>query len=519
MQLSDENIENSVEEIRELFKNSAVSPDDCVKICLLVEEALLRFQQHFGKEHKVIIKTRKWFGIPKVVIRLQGAPFNPLDTNDDNDEMLTADIMQSLLKYEHARTVYAYKNGYNEISTYATKEQKAVKIPGGNITKSILAAVVLAALSSLLPADWQNVATNDIAAPLLEALMGMIVALTGPFVFISVVSGICIMDDVATLNTVGIRVIRRFFIIMLLMSVFAAAVCQAFFPVLSFSGGVSADPTHFFKMLLDAIPKNLVTPFAEGNVLQIVLIAMLTGVTVLMLNNIVPHLKIFIQEINKLIFKMMAIVSKVIYAAIFLNVYQMIASHSLTGIIEVWKMVLANYIFCIGFAMIMLLRVVYKHKINLLEFFRKGSKVFTISFSTASNTAAMSINMNFVKQDLGIDGKFADFWVPLSYAVLSPSASAALVAGVFFASDFAGMPLSFFALVVTLILALQLAIATPPVPGGIMAIYAVLFNQLGLPLDSIGMLMIANVFIVNMSSLMSLIIRDCELIDIYRELK
>ena len=521
MQLSDENIENSVEDIRQLFENSAVSPDDCVRICLLVEEALLRFQQHFGKEHGIHVKSQKWFGVPKVIIRLKGAPFDPFqaDEYDDDDDILSVDVMNSLFRYDHAKTVYAYKNGYNEVSTYATKAQKTVKIPGGIITKAILLAIICAAITGFLPPYWQTVATKDIADPLLKSLMGLIVALTGPFVFVSVVSGICIMDDVTTLNTVGVRVIRRFFVIMLMMSVLAAGVCQMFFPVLALSSEGSFEPVKFFKMLLDTLPNNLVTPFANGNVLQIVFIAILTGVAVLILNNVVPNLKIFIGEVNKLIFKMMDIVSKVIYIAIFLNVYQMIVGNSLDSILNVWKIVLANYVFCIGFGLIMVLRVAYKHKINVPDFFRRGSKVFIISLSTASNTAAMSTNVNFVKNDLHIDEKFCDFWLPLSHAVFSPSAAAALVAGVFYASDFSGVPLSFFSLIVTLILSLQLSIATPPVPGGIMAIYAIVLTQLGLPLDSIGMLMIAAVFVVNISSLMSMIIRDCELIDISYELK
>ena len=58
--------------------------------------------------------------------------------------------------------------------------------------------------------------------------------------------------------------------------------------------------------------------------------------------------------------------------------------------------------------------------------------MFLVSFSTASNTAAMSMNMAFAKERLKIEGKFCDFWLPLSHAMFSPSAAAALVAGVFY---------------------------------------------------------------------------------------
>ena len=518
MKFSDDDIETAIEEVRAVFEKSSVSRDDCMRICLLIEEALLRCQEHFGMEHKYDLKIQKWFGVPKVIIRIKGAPFDPFITDDDDKTVLPSYILKGLMNFEHAKTVYTYQEGCNEISTYANKERKPIKIPGGAITIAALLAVMCAAINTMLPAEWQTAILQDVADPLLKTLMGLIIAMTGPYVFISIVYGICLMDDVSTFNNVGLRVIRRFFVVMLLMSLFAAGVCQVFFPVLSLTGESNLALTELFKLLLGILPRNLVAPFLEGNVLQIVCIAILTGISILTLSNVTPNLKNIIGELKNLIFKMMDIVSKVIYAAIFLNIFKVIASSSMEIIITAWRIIAANYVFCIGFGVLMLLHIVHKYKINIADLFRRGAKVFLISFSTASNTAAMSANVAFVKNELKIEGKFCDFWLPLSHAMFSPSAAAALVAGVFFTAYNAQMELSLFSLVITIILALQLSIATPPVSGGIMAIYAIVFNQLGLPLDSIGLLMVSAVFVLNVSSVMSMLVRDCELVDIAGEI-
>lgn len=518
MQFSNEDLEKTIEEVRAVFESSAVSQDDCIKICLLLEEALLRCRQHFGRAHTYSLKIQKWFGVPKVIIRIKGEPFDPLYTDDDDEEILSSEILKGLMSYEHAETVYTYRNGCNEISTYVRKERKPIKIPGGAITIAALLAVLCAAIHAALPAAWQAAVMEDAAEPLLKTLMGLIVAVTGPFVFISIVDGICLMEDVATFSNVGIRVIRRFFAVMLLMSLFAAAVCQLFFPVLAWQGESNLAPAELIRLFLGILPRNLLAPFVEGNILQIVCIAILTGISILTLTNVIPHLKTIISELNKLIFKMMDIVSKVIYVAIFLNVFKVIAGSSMETIFAVWRIIAANYVFCIGFGLLMFLHVAYKYKLDMADFMRKGARVFLISFSTASNTAAMSANVVFAKKDLQIEGKFCDFWLPLSHAMFSPSAAAALVAGVFYTAYNAQLELSLFSLIITIILALQLSIATPPVPGGIMAIYAIIFNQLALPLDYIGMLMVSAVFVVNISSVMSMLIRDCELVDIAGEI-
>ena len=61
------------------------------------------------------------------------------------------------------------------------------------------------------------------------------------------------------------------------------------------------------------------------------------------------------------------------------------------------------------------------------------------------------------------------------------------------------------------VLVTQLSIASPKVPGGIMATFTILLGQLGMSSDVIGLLMIANVFIVNALTGLAMVIRSAEL--------
>lgn len=42
----------------------------------------------------------------------------------------------------------------------------------------------------------------------------------------------------------------------------------------------------------------------------------------------------------------------------------------------------------------------------------------------------------------------------------------------------------------------------------------ILLNQLGMPLDAVGMLMVANVFFVNIEAALGMVIRDLDLLDL-----
>ena len=133
LSFSNDDLETTIEEVREVFEKSLVSEEDCIKICLLLEEALLRCQQHFGQDYQYSLRIQRWFGVPKVIIRIKGEAYNPLSDVDPDDDILPAQILKGLMNYEQAKTVYTYRNGYNEISTYARKAWKPIKIPGGRL--------------------------------------------------------------------------------------------------------------------------------------------------------------------------------------------------------------------------------------------------------------------------------------------------------------------------------------------------------------------------------------------------
>ena len=54
-------------------------------------------------------------------------------------------------------------------------------------------------------------------------------------------------------------------------------------------------------------------------------------------------------------------------------------------------------------------------------------------------------------------------------------------------------------------------VASPKVPGGIMATFTILLGQLGMSTDIVGLLMISNVFVVNAMTGLAMVVRTTEL--------
>lgn len=138
MKLNNQNIGETVEKIEKFFQSSNVPKKDKIKICFLIEESLLRFQEKFGEDQEFKFVTRKWFSTPKILIKIKGLPYNPIDDNDE--QIFSENIMKNLLNYDQASLTYRYENGFNEITATTSKEIKKLKIFGGSNTISILLA-------------------------------------------------------------------------------------------------------------------------------------------------------------------------------------------------------------------------------------------------------------------------------------------------------------------------------------------------------------------------------------------
>ena len=516
--LSNQNIANVMGKIEKFFDSMNVPRKDKLKICLLLEESLLRWQETFGEEKDFEFVTRKWFGTPRVSIKLKGKPFNPLEYDDD-EQLFSENIMHDLLNYEKARVIYRYESGFNEIRAFSPREVKNLKILGGSNTISILLAIVFALIAGNFSPETQNLIVNIITS-ILNTLFGAIIAVNIPFVFVSIVASICAMENMVTLNTIGTTVLLRFAKILTFIVVVTILVSEIFFPVvdLSFDGQISAsnsdETAKIFNILLSIVPQNIIEPFLKGNILQIVVLALLTGVCVTILGDRVSDLKNFIVESKQIVFKMVAIVLKLIPAVIFLSMVKTLLVYSFAEFVSLWKIVLANYLAFIIVPAAMLLRISVKHGVKISDFMRKIYPACLITFTTGSGSASMPKNLEICNRELHIKENLCDFYIMLSHTLCPIPLTIGIIIYAFFAAEFSGVTMTISQLIIVALLSIQFAIATPSENGGIIATMTLLLTQFGFSMDSIGLMMASNVFIVNISGVIGIIVRDCDLYDL-----
>lgn len=521
MKLTNKNIDETVKKVEKFFESANVSHKDKIKICLLLEESLLRFQEKFGEDCSFKFITRKWLGTPKISIKIKGKPYNPIE-DDDEEQIFPESIMKNLSNYEKAEIIYRYENGYNEILAFTPREIKKLKIPGGAVTISILLAIFFGIIcNEIFTQQTQDIFVNEFLNPILKTLFGALIAINIPLIFISIVASICNIEDISMLNDVGIKILKRFFAIMIFITFLSIFICNLFFPVIkmNFDANFSLEIKIIFEMILSAIPQNIIEPFISGNILQVVVIAIIFGICITILGNRIKEIKILIMDLKQIIFKFGEIVFKIIPAIIFLCIFKTILQGSTDEIFGVWRIIAAEYVLFILIPAIMLLMIKIKYGVKILDFLRKISPAFMISFTTGSGSASIPKNIEICKNELKIDENLCDFYIPLSHAICQTSKIIGIVACVFFAAKFSGAEISIAQIFIIAFLSIQFAIAVVSGNGGMIATMSIFLTQLGFSLDAIGAITICDIFVANISGVVALIVRDCDLLDLSRQVK
>lgn len=163
--------------------------------------------------------------------------------------------------------------------------------------------------------------------------------------------------------------------------------------------------------------------------------------------------------------------------------------------------------------------VCIRKKVSMAVFLKKVFPVFMIGLITASSAAAFLENRKVCEEKLGIDKKIVNIGVPLGQVVFMPGFFILyFVMGICMAEIY-GVKISPVWLITALIIAVVLAVATPPIPGGALACYTILLLQLEIPAQAIMIAVAINVILDFFATAVDLFCLEAELVELAGDLE
>ena len=476
--------------LADALEQAAASRKDIIRLRLAVEEILGLWKSKSGKETVCTFRCGTRLGRMYLEITAPGRRVDPDEAAADTaGQMLCA----NLLAQAGLSPVYSYQDGINRLSLYPARPQKIS--PLFQLLLAILGAGIAGAAILALPDGVGEVAAG-LVDPLFTALMGILQTLASPMIFLSVCWGILNIGDVHMLGRIGKTVLFRFLgAIFLLTAVTAACLLWMFRPESGTASMGENAAAQIYSMILEIIPTNIITPFLEGNSLQIIFMAICAGLVLLVLGEKSSALRALLGQANGAVQFMMEVVSRYISLFVFVSLLSLMLSDALSNLGGVVKGLLLGMAACVAWPLLYALWAALRLKVSFPMVLRKLLPTYLIALSTASSSAALSSNLETCERRLGISGRIVHFAVPLGQVMFKTGAAVGFFVLALGLAEFYGvaMPLSW--VVTGVLTAGLLAIAAPPVPGGSLTCYTVLLGQLGIPEGAIGLAVAGNVLL------------------------
>lgn len=475
--------------LTEALTQAQADRKDTIRLRLAVEDILALWLAGLDGDTLCTFRCGTRLGRMYVEIAAPGRRLDPAEAETGENGLL---LCSGLLAQAGLSLVYSYQDGANRLAVYPPKQRRMSPLLQLVLAMGGAAAVGLLCLN--LP-QQAGAAVSGVVDPFFSALMGILQALAGPMVFLSICWGIVSIGDIQVLGRIGRTVILRFLAFtFLLTSITALCLVWLFHPAsgsAAESGGGAA--AQIYSMVLGIIPTDIVSPFMEGNSLQIIFLAVCVGLALLVLGEKVSLLHRCVEQVNAVVQLMMEVVSRYIPLFVFVCLLSTILSNNQGGLGGVLKGVGLGIAACVVWPLIYALAVSVRVKISFPFLLRKLLPLYLLSLATASSAAVLSTNLDTCEKKLGISGRITSFAVPLGQVIFMPGVSMCFMLMAMGLAELYGVAISPSWMVTGILVSGMLAVAAPPIPGGCVACYAVLLAQLGIPAEAIGLAVAGNV--------------------------
>ncbi len=244
------------------------------------------------------------------------------------------------------------------------------------------------------------------------------------------------------------------------------------------------------ETLINIFPTNPVAAMAEGNMLQVIVFALLVGFALTRAGEAGQRLIAWFQDMEVVVMKMVGVLIELAPYGVFALLTKLFATMGFGTIFD-----LAAYFFTLLGVLLFHGLVVYGLVLRTLTplspamLRQKMRRVWAFAFSTSSSGATLPVTLRTVEKRLGVNKSVAGFSVPLG-ATINMDGTAIMqgVATVFIAQVY-GIDLSSSQLLMVVLTATLASIGTAAVPSAGLIMLSLVLTQAGLPVEGIALIL------------------------------
>ena len=455
-----------------------------IQIRMSMEDLILSVCEALGENTPYQLTAGKNIGRQFLRFSYEGDPFDPNDSSEDPSENWSNRIMSEL----GLAPAWQYKNGSN------TLELRLKRKRIGSFGKLLIAIAAGAAFgflgTAVLPEALRGSLCELFFKPLQGVFFHFLSAFAGIMILLSVSCGIFNMGDISSFSKLGKTMFRRFIGFTLILATAIAIISSFLFPTAS--GTIDSAEinvsglSEVLNLIYEIVPGDPITPFKEGNAMQIVFLGVVIGVAILMLGSKTDHIKTAAEECNLLVNDILSFVVKLLPVYVFCLAIDMIWSDTFKLMVNIWKPFTAAAVICILLLLFTILYVSAKFKLSPWSVWKKLLPSFFICLSTAASVSAFSQTISDSTQKFGVDEKYVKVAVPIRSIIYMPALVTELIVVTYSMAQIYEVKVNISWMLLCVLICSILAIAVPPIPGADAMLFGIIFPQLGIPIEAMA---------------------------------
>ena len=501
-----DNIREGMDFIEATLTEKKIAKKEKAKTMLAAEEILSGLVNNSQEETYIDIEATGVLGNVNFNFKSKGCEFDidsitdrllfPVERSDDEE---ANSIIRNLVNKVFGESIsIKHDKGLNKVSLNVRRSSySALIFTLLGLGLGILVGIIL---KQAAPGAVSGAISDNIFSPVYTMFMNALKLIVGPLVFCSVASSIADFGDLKALGRIALKVVGMYLITSMiaffvgfgsysLFSIGDPALKNAVSDAAAGTVAASQGTTISIKdTLVGVIPNNIITPFLESNLLQIIFMAVVLGITASAIAKRMPGLKNGLLTLNNAFSLITSKLMILMPVVVFCSMAKMMIAMDMSSLGSVLVWIPVNYF---GYALMIgvyLILFLILARLNPLKFLKKWYKAMITAFTLASSNATLPTSAKQC-EELGVSNKVYSFSLPLGATINMDGTVITLIISSLFMAKIFGVDINPGMLLSLFISIMVMSVGAPGVPGGALICFTLLLPQIGVPAEAVSIIM------------------------------
>ncbi|MBK8103203.1 MAG: dicarboxylate/amino acid:cation symporter [Cellvibrionales bacterium] len=332
--------------------------------------------------------------------------------------------------------------------------------------------------------------------------VGLLKMVMVPLVFTSIVVGVAQLQAHHSMRRVWLTALLFFTLTATLAVMLGISAMHWFAPasdlkldmfqdaMAAYKNSTSLSPSEFISHFASSLFVNPVRAMAEGNLMGVLLFALLMGIALVAGGERYANIKNLLTELFDLMMRLLDWIVQLAPFGICALLAKLVATQNAEVFASLGKfiVVITGTTLFHGLVVLPLLLWLLT-RYSPLTFLRKARPALLTAFATSSSSATLPITLNCLERDMGVRKDIANFIAPLG-AQMNMDGTALYEAGAaLFVAQLCGIELNLLQQVIVCLTAMLVSVGAPGIPSAGMVTLVMVLQSVGLPVEAIAILL------------------------------